>query len=98
MKKSLIALAVLSALTGSIAAHAESGSSLQLYGLIDAGGDSTADAHRYGIERMLQAGVIPITTESLISEWMHDWGNPKSMELVKEVYSKYGAQIGLGMP
>jgi hypothetical protein len=29
---------------------------------------------------------------------MHDWGNPKSMELVKEVYSWYGAMIGLGMP
>ena len=25
----------------------------EVYGLIDAGGDSTADAHRYGIERML---------------------------------------------
>jgi nicotinamidase-related amidase len=69
-----------------------------VYGLMDAAGDSTSDAHKYGIERMLQAGVIPITVESLVSEWMHDWGNPKSMELVKEVYSKYGAQIGLGMP
>ena len=66
----------------------------EVYGLIDAGGDSTADAHKYGIERMLQTGVIPITTEALVSEWMHDWGNPKSMELVKEVYSRYGAMIG----
>ena len=44
---------------------------------------------------MLQAGVIPITLESLVSEWMHDWSNPKAGELVKEVYSKYGAMIGL---
>ena len=68
---------------------------LEVYGLIDAAGDSTPDAHKYGIERMLQAGVIPITLESLVSEWMHDWGNPKSGDLVKEVYSKYGAMIGL---
>ena len=61
-------------------------------------GDSTDAAHKFGIKRMLQAGVIPITVESLVSEWMHDWGNPKSGEAVKEVYSKYGAQIGLGMP
>jgi len=66
-----------------------------VYGLIDAAGDSTPEAHKYGIKRMLQAGVIPITVESLVSEWMHDWGNPKSGELVKEVYSKYGAMIGL---
>jgi nicotinamidase-related amidase len=66
----------------------------EVYGLMDAAGDSTPDAHKYGIKRMLQAGVIPITTESLVSEWMHDWGNPKWMELVQEVYSKYGAMIG----
>ena len=66
----------------------------EVYGLVDAAGDSTLDAHKYGIKRMLQAGVIPITLESLVSEWMHDWNNPKAGELVKEVYSKYGAMIG----
>ena len=70
----------------------------EVYGLMDAAGDSTPAAHMFGIRRMIQAGVIPITVESLVSEWMHDWGNPKSMQLVKEVYSKSGAQIGLGMP
>jgi len=69
----------------------------EVYGLMDAAGDSTPDAHKYGIKRMLQAGVIPITVESLVSEWMHDWANPKSGELVRDVYSKYGAMIGLGM-
>jgi nicotinamidase-related amidase len=64
------------------------------YGLVDAAGDSTPEAHQFGIERMLQAGVIPITVESLVSEWMHDWSNPKAGELVDEVYSKYGAMIG----
>ncbi len=68
----------------------------EVYGLMDAAGDSTHDSHKYGIERMLQAGVTPITVEGLVSEWMHDWGNPKSGELVKEVYSRYGAMIGLG--
>lgn len=66
-----------------------------VYGLMDAAGDSTIDAHNYGVKRMLKAGVIPITLESLVSEWMHDWDNPKSGELLKKVYSKYGAMIGL---
>lgn len=68
---------------------------LEVYGLMDAAGDSTTEAHKYGVKRMLQAGVIPITLESLVSEWMHDWNNPKAEELIKEVYSKYGAMIGL---
>lgn len=67
----------------------------EVYGLMDAAGDSTKEAHRFGIKRMLQAGVIPITLESVVSEWMHEWGNPKAGELVKEVYSKYGAMIGV---
>jgi nicotinamidase-related amidase len=66
----------------------------EVYGLIDAGGDSTHDAHKYGVKRMLQAGVIPITVESLVSEWMHDWANPKAGELVRDVYSRYGYMIG----
>jgi nicotinamidase-related amidase len=68
---------------------------LEVYGLIDAAGDSTLDAHKYAVERMLQAGVVPITLESLVSEWMHDWNNPKASELVREVYSRYGYMMGL---
>lgn len=67
----------------------------QVYGLIDAAGDSTPEAHKCGIKRMLQVGVVPITLEALVSEWMHDWNNKKSGELIEEVYSKYGAMIGL---
>ena len=67
---------------------------LTVYGLIDAAGDSTLTAHDYGISRMLHAGVIPVTTEALVSEWMHDWGNPKAGDLVQQVFSKYGAMIG----
>jgi len=68
---------------------------MDVYGLMDAAGDSTCDAHKYGIKRMLQAGVIPITWETLTSEWMHDWANPKASELVKEVYGKYDVMLGL---
>jgi nicotinamidase-related amidase len=76
------------------ALHALKGG-FEVYGLMDAAGDSTLDAHKYGVKRMLQAGVVPITLESLVSEWMHDWNNPKAGELVKDVYSKYGYMIGL---
>ncbi|MDD5317429.1 MAG: isochorismatase family protein [Candidatus ainarchaeum sp.] len=67
----------------------------EVYGLIDAAGDASLDAHKYGVKRMLQAEVVPITLISLVSEWMHDWANPKSGELIKEVYSKYNAMLGM---
>jgi nicotinamidase-related amidase len=67
----------------------------EVYGFMDAAGDASKAAHKYGIERMLQVGVVPITLISLVSEWMHDWNNPKSGELVKEVYSKFEAMLGM---
>jgi len=44
---------------------------------------------------MIQAGIIPITWETITSEWMHDWNNPKVPDLVKEVYSKYDVMLGM---
>jgi nicotinamidase-related amidase len=67
----------------------------EVYGLMDAAGDATRDAHKYGAKRMIQVGVVPTTVLSLISEWMHDWANPKAGDLVNEAYSRYEAMIGL---
>lgn len=67
---------------------------MDVYGLMDAAGDSTKAAHKYGIKRMLGAGVIPTTWETLVSEWMHDWGNPKVKDLM-EIYTKYDAMMGM---
>lgn len=67
----------------------------QVYGVIDAAGDATADAHHYGVERMIQAGVVPTTWMPLVSEWMHDWGNPKAGDLKRDVYGRYDVILAL---
>ncbi len=56
-------------------------------------GDSRLEAYKYGAKRMLQVGVMPLTLETLVSEWMHDWNIPKAGNLLK-VYTRYGAMIG----
>lgn len=66
-----------------------------VYGLMDAAGDSTLDAHKYGIKRMIQAGVTPITWETLTSEWMHDWANPKAGDLFEQVYGVYDSVLAM---
>ena len=67
---------------------------MDVYGLIDAAGDASHDAHKYGVKRMVQAGVVPVTLMQVVSEWMHDWANPKAGDLMREVYSKYDAMLG----
>lgn len=68
---------------------------LEMYGLDDAAGDATVDAHVYGLRRMYQAGVAPVTWMSLVSEWMHDWANPKAGQLSKEVYGVFDAMMAM---
>jgi nicotinamidase-related amidase len=67
----------------------------EVYGLIDAAGDATADAHFYGQQRMYQAGVVPITWMPLVSHWMHDWANPKAGDLKAEVFGAYDAILAM---
>ena len=67
----------------------------EVYGLIDAAGDATADAHFYGQQRMYQAGVVPITWMPLVSHWMHDWTNPKAGDLKAEVFGAYDAILAM---
>ncbi len=61
----------------------------EVFGVMDAAGSESPVAHNMAIERMIQAGVAPCTWMQVVSEWMNNWGNPKSGELVKKVYSKY---------
>jgi nicotinamidase-related amidase len=68
---------------------------LEVYGLIDAGGDATPAAHKYGIKRMVQAGVVPLTWMPLVSDWMHDWGNPRVDELKEQVWGRYDAMLAV---
>jgi nicotinamidase-related amidase len=67
----------------------------EVYGLVDAAGDATADAHSYGLQRMYQAGVVPITWMPLVSHWMHDWNNPKAGDLKAEVFGAYDAILAM---
>lgn len=61
----------------------------EVFGVMDAAGSESPVAHEMAIQRMIQAGVAPCTWMQVVSEWMNNWGNPKSGELVEKVYNKY---------
>lgn len=62
-----------------------------VFGVMDAAGSESPDAHNTAVQRMIQAGVVPCTWMQTVSEWMNNWNNPKAGELVKNVYSKHSA-------
>src|SRR5690554_5617118 len=60
----------------------------EIYMVADASGGTSKEAHDYSMQRMIQAGVVPVTWQQVMLEWQRDWKNRETydavMELVKE--------------
>jgi nicotinamidase-related amidase len=63
----------------------------QVYFVADAIGGVSAAAHAAGMQRMIQAGAIPISVIGLAGELQRDWGRPNADKLraiLREYFSK----------
>jgi nicotinamidase-related amidase len=61
--------------------------------LIDAAGDTSAERHNDGLRRMRSAGVTAITWMSLASEWMNGWAVPAESDYRGEFPGKYNTML-----
>lgn len=65
--------------------------------ITDACGDVSAEAHERAIQRMVHAGVKPITAVQYILELQRDWARTETYGPVTDLMKKYGAGYGLGI-
>ena len=69
----------------------------EIYMVADASGGTSVDAHNYAMDRMVQAGVVPITWQQVLLEWQRDWAHRETyndvMALVKEHSGAYGMGV-----
>ncbi len=69
----------------------------EVYAVIDASGASSLEAHQMAIQRMTQAGVIPVTWLQVLCEWQRDWARKATyapvMKLIKEHAGAYGCGV-----
>ena len=70
-------------------------SGYEVFGVIDTAGSESKEAHDIAVQRMIQAGVVPLTWEQAVVEWMKTWSNPKAGQLSKEVYSVHNGYMGM---
>jgi nicotinamidase-related amidase len=66
----------------------------QVYVVVDAIGGVSRTAHEYAMQRMAQAGVIPISVLGLACELQRDWGRPDANRLrtiMREYFGKLKA-------
>ena len=57
----------------------------EVYPVVDAIGGTSEEAHRYGIERVLQAGAQPVTWVPLAVELQRDWAREETVDDVIEI-------------
>ena len=63
----------------------------------DASGGTTKEAHDYAMQRMIQAGVVPVTWQQVLLEWQRDWKNRETYDDVMAVAKEHSGAYGMGI-
>ncbi|WP_206998934.1 hydrolase [Trinickia mobilis] len=69
----------------------------QIYMVEDASGGTSKDAHDYAMQRMIQAGVVPVTWQQVMLEWQRDWARRESYDAVMKVVREHSGAYGMGV-
>jgi nicotinamidase-related amidase len=69
----------------------------EVYVIADACGDVSDEAHERALERMIQAGVRPMTSVQYLLELQRDWARSETYELTTGIAKNVGGAYGLGV-
>jgi nicotinamidase-related amidase len=69
----------------------------EIYMAADASGGTSVDAHKYAMDRMVQAGVIPVTWQQVLLEWQRDWARKKTYDGVIGLVQEHSGAYGMGV-
>lgn len=69
----------------------------EIYMVADASGGTTLDAHNYSMQRMVQAGVVPVTWQQVLLEWQRDWARRDTYDAVMAIVREHSGAYGMGV-
>ncbi|MDX8352463.1 hydrolase [Cognatiyoonia sp. IB215182] len=69
----------------------------EIYMVADASGGTSLDAHNYAMDRMVQAGVIPVTWQQVLLEWQRDWARKETYDAVIALVQEHSGAYGMGV-
>jgi nicotinamidase-related amidase len=81
----------------SFAFSAMSEGGYEIYMVADASGGTTKEAHDYSMQRMVQAGVVPVTWQQVLLEWQRDWARRDTYEAVMGIVREHSGAYGMGV-
>ena len=68
-----------------------------IYMVADASGGTSKEAHDYAMQRMVQAGVVPMTWQPVMLEWQRDWARKDTYEAVMSIVREHSGAYGMGV-
>jgi nicotinamidase-related amidase len=69
----------------------------EIYMVADASGGTSADAHKYAMDRMVQAGVVPVTWQQVLLEWQRDWARKETYDATMAIVKEHSGAYGMGV-
>ena len=81
--------------TFAFSAMAEGG--YEIFMVADASGGTTREAHDYAMQRMIQAGVVPVTWQQVMLEWQRDWARRETYDAVIAIVTEHSGAYGMGV-
>lgn len=69
----------------------------EIYMVADASGGTSKEAHDLAMQRMIQAGVIPVTWQQVMLEWQRDWARKETYTAVMDIVREHSGAYGMGV-
>ena len=69
----------------------------EVYAVEDASGGISETTHRNAMQRMIQAGVVPLTWVQVLLEFQRDWAHKETYDAVMEVVMQHSGAYGQGV-
>lgn len=69
----------------------------EIYMVADASGGTSLDAHKYAMDRMVQAGCVPMTWQQVLLEWQRDWARKETYDAVIAIVQEHSGAYGMGV-
>ncbi len=79
------------------AAHSAMLDGFEVYVVADASGGTSQMAHDYSMQRMIQAGVRPLTWQQVLLEWQRDWARKETYDGVINIVAEHSGAYGMGV-
>ncbi|WP_420335319.1 hydrolase [Roseibium sp.] len=69
----------------------------EIYMVEDASGGTSQNAHDMAMQRMIQAGVVPVTWQQVLLELQRDWARKETYDPVLDVVKEHSGAYGMGV-